>query len=346
MRQVSACCRAGRWRQALEIVREMEQDAEVPPTVHTYTSVMKACGMAGQWRTTLQVAGDLPTPAPTALPRPPLPRRARAPRGSRPLPLHATPLTRAPPPLRTARQMLDRMQRRGLTPTAFHFGCAVDACGRGGEVRRARARARPAARDALSPGLPPISARPPAQVKRVLDLLREMQSRGLQPDVRTFTTALNACAKANQLNRALSIIERMYMQVTASPHLAAPRRTSPHLAASPRERPLSPSCHRMRGQGVQPDVATYNVLLQACERARKLDVITQLIQQARDLARSPPAISPDLARCPPRSRLISPQSRPISPGRCPCWASSRPSSTTTPPCARSAAAASSRASSR
>ena len=43
-------------------------------------------------------------------------------------------------------QMLDRMQRGGLTPTAFHFGCAVDACGRGGEV------------------------------KRVLDLLREMQA--------------------------------------------------------------------------------------------------------------------------------------------------------------------------
>ena len=48
---------------------------------------------------------------------------------------------------RTTMQMLDRMQRGGLTPTAFHFGCAVDACGRGGEV------------------------------KRVLDLLREMQAR-------------------------------------------------------------------------------------------------------------------------------------------------------------------------
>ena len=69
---------------------------------------------------------------------------------------------------RTTMQMLDRMQRGGLTPTAFHFGCAVDACGRGGEVKRVldllhlpnpnpnpnpnpdpgEARARPAARDA------------------------------------------------------------------------------------------------------------------------------------------------------------------------------------------------------
>ena len=34
-------------------------------------------------------------------------------------------------------------------------------------------------------------------------------------------------------------------------------------------------------QGVQPDVATYNVLLQACERQNKLDIIGQLISQVR-----------------------------------------------------------------
>ena len=32
-------------------------------------------------------------------------------------------------------------------------------------------------------------------------------------------------------------------------------------------------------QEVQPDVATYNVLLQACERQNKLDIIGQLISQ-------------------------------------------------------------------
>ena len=33
---------------------------------------------------------------------------------------------------------------------------------------------------------------------------------GLTPDIKTFTTALTACARENQLNRALSLIERMY----------------------------------------------------------------------------------------------------------------------------------------
>ena len=52
---VTACSRAGRTRQALEVVREMETDAAIQPTIHTYTSVMKACGMAGEWRTTMQM---------------------------------------------------------------------------------------------------------------------------------------------------------------------------------------------------------------------------------------------------------------------------------------------------
>ena len=86
-----------------------------------------------------------------------------------------------------------------------------------------------------------------------------MQSRGLQPDVRTFTTALNACAKANQLNKALSIIERMYMQE------------------------------------VQPDVATYNVLLQACDRQNKLDIIGQLISQMPLLGVEPSILDSSVA---------------------------------------------------
>eukprot|EP00965_Chrysotila_dentata_P105290 3477497-Pleurochrysis_carterae.AAC.1 len=49
-----------------------------------------------------------------------------------------------------------------------------------------------------------------AQTRKVWHLLGDMQGRGLQPDKHTFTTALSACAEANQLNRALSLIERMY----------------------------------------------------------------------------------------------------------------------------------------
>lgn len=71
------------------------------------------------------------------------------------------------------------------------------------------------------------------------------------PEVRTFTTALTACARENQLNRALSLVERMYQLEVA------------------------------------PDVATYNVLLQACEKQGKHEVVEQLIQQMPELGVEP-----------------------------------------------------------
>jgi pentatricopeptide repeat protein len=73
------------------------------------------------------------------------------------------------------------MLRKGAEPSAFDYGCVIDACARSGDV------------------------------VLVMKLFTQMQERGLQPDAKTFTTALMACANANQLNRALSLIERMYV---------------------------------------------------------------------------------------------------------------------------------------
>ena len=35
---------------------------------------------------------------------------------------------------RTAHQLIGRMERQGLEPNSFHYGCVIDACGRCGEV--------------------------------------------------------------------------------------------------------------------------------------------------------------------------------------------------------------------
>ena len=78
---------------------------------------------------------------------------------------------------------------------------------------------------------------------------------GLQPDVKTFTIALGACARENKLNRALSLIERMYKLEVA------------------------------------PDVATYNVLLQACAKQEKFDVIAALIDQMPELGVEPNVVN-------------------------------------------------------
>ena len=55
--------------------------------------------------------------------------------------------------------------------------------------------------------------------REVTMLLRQMEGRGLTPDLKAFTTAISACAKANQLNKAISIAARMY-QLEVAPDVA------------------------------------------------------------------------------------------------------------------------------
>merc|ERR1719326_2686057 len=76
-----------------------------------------------------------------------------------------------------------------------------------------------------------------------MDYFKQMQARGMTPDVKTFNKALVACAEQNQLNRALSLFDRMF------------------------------------AMGVQPDVACFNVLLTACGKEGKVEEIEALITQ-------------------------------------------------------------------
>ena len=51
-----------RVRRARAIVRDMEEEADVPPTVHTYSLVMRACGMAASIIATMASLASLLTP--------------------------------------------------------------------------------------------------------------------------------------------------------------------------------------------------------------------------------------------------------------------------------------------
>ena len=65
-------------------------------------------------------------------------------------------------------------------------------------------------------------------VKRALQLFVEMQQKGLQPDVITYTAVITACAKGGMAKRALQLFDAM------------------------------------RHHGLQPNVITYNAVISAC----------------------------------------------------------------------------------
>ena len=62
---IGAASRAGKWRQAVSLVDEMEEesrvrdDPSVAPTKHTYTAVLKGCAVAGQWRAAQNLLGRM-----------------------------------------------------------------------------------------------------------------------------------------------------------------------------------------------------------------------------------------------------------------------------------------------
>ena len=100
-------------------------------------------------------------------------------------------------------QLLRQMERNNLTPTAVHYGIAVDACGRSGELKRmmnllseAQVTGCPTATTTATS----TSPAPPSP----------LQARKLDLDAPTYTSAVHACATNGQLNRALGLVERMF----------------------------------------------------------------------------------------------------------------------------------------
>ena len=54
---IDVCKKHGRWREALDILREMSQPpGGVVPNVVTYTSAFVACGKSGRWNQALEVS--------------------------------------------------------------------------------------------------------------------------------------------------------------------------------------------------------------------------------------------------------------------------------------------------
>ena len=68
------------------------------------------------------------------------------------------------------------------------------------------------------------------QWEKALDLLQEMTSNGIKPNVISYNTAISACEKGNQWEKALDLLQEM------------------------------------TSNGIKPDVISYNAAISACEK--------------------------------------------------------------------------------
>merc|ERR1712064_81927 len=81
------------------------------------------------------------------------------------------------------------------------------------------------------------------KIDQALQLLDEMQGRGIAPNAITYNTAISACEKAQQTTRVLQLFDEMQVG------------------------------------GIAPDMITYNAVMSACEKAQQTGRALQLLDE-------------------------------------------------------------------
>ena len=116
------------------------------------------------------------------------------------------------------------------------------------------------------------------QWKHALELLTEMQTRGLKPDVITFNAAISACERGGQWEHALELLTEMQTQGVTPDVITFGSAISACEQGGQWERALS-LLTEMQTQGVEPDVRSFSAAISACEkggqseRARELEAM-------------------------------------------------------------------------
>ena len=103
------------------------------------------------------------------------------------------------------------------------------------------------------------------QWKHALELLTEMQTRGLKPDVITFNAAISACERGGQWEHALELLTEMQTQGVTPDVITFGSAISACEQGGQWERALS-LLKEMQTQGVEPDVRSFSAAISACEK--------------------------------------------------------------------------------
>lgn len=189
---ISACCRAGKWPEALPILESMEEEG-VDPDMNCYNGIMLGLSKAGQWQLALRFL-----------------KEARR-RGLEPDVYSYSSCVSACDKggrWKEALQLLGDMEEGGVEPNVVIFGAALSACGRKGRWREAER----LMASMVSRGLEmtPLTASgliraygEAGKWEKSVEVLKSVR----KPNVVNTNLALSALAKAGEWERALELLE-------------------------------------------------------------------------------------------------------------------------------------------
>jgi pentatricopeptide repeat protein len=123
-----------------------------------------------------------------------------------------------------------------------------------------------------------------------LDLLKEMDTKGIQPNVISYSAAISACEKAGKHQSALDLLREMDTKgiqpdvISYSAAISACEKAGKHQSALDLLR-------EMDTKGIQPDVISYSAAISACEKAGKHQSALDLLKEMDTKGIQPNVIS-------------------------------------------------------
>ena len=240
---VTAASRSRRWRQAISMMDEMEEEARrrndpsVMPTHHTYNSVLRACAEAGQARAAQSL----------------LSRMLR--NGVEPSSFHFGNVISACArggELRRVMMYMTQMQQRGLQPDKKTFTTCLSACARENQLNRA------------------------------LSLIERMYKLEVAPDVATYNVLLQACDKQSKFDVIYQLIESM-PELGVEPNLVNYNTAVRSLCrgADADYKHAASLLSKMRQRDVAPTFSTYRAAINGSATGGHLDRARALVGEMK-----------------------------------------------------------------
>ncbi len=105
-------------------------------------------------------------------------------------------------------------------------------------------------------------------LRRALELMAEMRSRGVQCNVHTYSALMNVCIKANELELALDVYRQMIAEGCA-PNLVTYNTLIDVYGKTGAWEEAVGVLDLLESQGIEPEVRTYNTVIIACNQSSR-----------------------------------------------------------------------------
>eukprot|EP00210_Caulerpa_lentillifera_P008133 g7767.t1 len=116
------------------------------------------------------------------------------------------------------------------------------------------------------------------QLRRALELVADMRSRGIKCNVRTFTALMNVCIKANEMDLALDVHKQMIGEGCV-PNLVTYNTLIDIFGKTGEWKRAIEVLDTIDLQGIQAEVRTYNTVISACSRSGEPDQALNVYQR-------------------------------------------------------------------